>query len=62
MALPQRRVVVELRRIANEAEYRAALARIDELAASDELELAGEMDALANYVEAWEEARHRFGG
>jgi len=55
MALPQRRV--ELRRIANEAEYRAALARIDELASADDLESNGEMDALANYVEAWEEKR-----
>jgi hypothetical protein len=54
MALPQRRV--ELRRIANEAEYRAALVRIDELAGADDLESNGEMDALANYVEAWEEA------
>lgn len=54
MALPQRRVVVELRRIASESEYRAVLARIAELADSDDLELAGEMEALANYVEAWE--------
>ncbi len=53
MALAQRRVV-ELRRIANEAEYRAALARIEELAAAEDLESAGEMEALANYVESWE--------
>ncbi len=56
MALAQRRAV-ELRRFANEAEYRAALARIDELASADDLESAGEMEALANYVEAWEERR-----
>lgn len=58
MALAQRRAV-ELGRIANEAEYRAALARIDELASADDLEAAGEMEALANYVEAWEEKRPR---
>ena len=56
MALPQRRAV-ELRRIASEAEYRAALARIAELGDADDLESAGEMEALANYVEAWEEKR-----
>ncbi len=56
MALAQRRVV-EARRIATEAEYRAALARIDELAAAEDLESVGEMEALANYVEAWEEKR-----
>jgi hypothetical protein len=56
MALPQRRVaVVELRRIATDAEYRGALARIAELADADDLESSGEMEALANYVEAWEE-------
>ena len=59
MALAQRRVVVELRRIATEAEYRAALARIDELAGADDLESAGELDALANYVESWEEKQPR---
>ncbi len=59
MALAQRRVVVELRRIANEAEYRAALARIEELASAEDLESAGEMEALANYVESWEEKRAR---
>jgi hypothetical protein len=57
MALPQRRVAVELRRIATEAEYRAALARIAELADADDLESSGEMEALANYVEGWEEKR-----
>jgi antitoxin component HigA of HigAB toxin-antitoxin module len=58
MALPQRRAaVVELRRITSDAEYQAALARIAELADADDLESAGEMDALANYVEAWEEAQ-----
>ncbi len=54
MALAQRRVV-ELRRIANEAEYRAALARIEELATAEDLESVGEMEALANYVESYEE-------
>ena len=53
MALAPRRVV-ELRRIANETEYRAALARIDELATADDLESVGEMEALANYVESYE--------
>jgi antitoxin component HigA of HigAB toxin-antitoxin module len=48
-----------LRRIANEAEYRAALARIEELASAEDLESFGEMDALANYVEAWEAKRDR---
>ena len=59
MALTQRRVAVELRRIANEAESRAALARIDELRSADDLESVGEMEALANYVESWEEKRDR---
>jgi len=56
MALPQRRVV-ELRRIATDAECRAALARIEELASAEDLESVGEMEALANYVEAYEETR-----
>jgi antitoxin component HigA of HigAB toxin-antitoxin module len=56
MALAQRRIeVVELRRITNEAEYRAALARIEELIPLDDMESIVELDALANYVEAWEE-------
>jgi hypothetical protein len=58
MALTQRRVV-EIRRIVNETEYRAALARIDELASADDLESVGEMEALANYVESWEEKQAR---
>ena len=58
MALTQRRVV-EIRRIVNETEYRAALARIHELASADDLESVGEMEALANYVEAWEEQQAR---
>ena len=57
MALTQRRVVVELRRIANEVEYRAALAHVEELAPADDLEAIGELEALANYIEAWEESR-----
>ena len=58
MAVTQRRVVVvELRAIGNEAEHQAALARIDELASAEDLESVGEMEALANYVEAYE-ARH----
>lgn len=61
MALAQRRVV-EPRRIATEADYRAALARIDELASADDLESAGEMEALANYVESWEEKHPRSDG
>ena len=59
MALTQRRIVGELRRIANEAEYHAALARIEELGSAEDLESFGEMDALANYVESWEEKRDR---
>ena len=56
MALTQRRVL-ELRRIATEPEYRAALARIEQLSATDDLESCGELETLANYVEAWEESR-----
>jgi antitoxin component HigA of HigAB toxin-antitoxin module len=58
MALTQRRVV-EIRRIASEADYRAALARIDELASAEDIESVGEMEALANYVESWEEKHAR---
>lgn len=58
MALAQRRIeVVELRSITNEAEYAAALARIQELIPFDDLESILELEALANYVEAWEEQR-----
>ncbi len=58
MALAQRRIaVVELRRITNEAEYRAALARIEALIELDDMESIVELDALANYVEAYEERR-----
>lgn len=53
MAVAQRRFV-ELRRISTDAEYRAALARIEQLVAADDLESVGELEALANYVEAWE--------
>ena len=56
MALTQRRAV-EIRRIANDSEYRAALARIEELANADDLESFGEADALANYVEDYERTR-----
>lgn len=58
MALAQRRIeVVELRSITNEAEYAAALARIQELIPFDDMESILELEALANYVEAWEERR-----
>lgn len=43
------------RRIENDDEYRAALARIDELSYADDLESNGEMEAWANYVEDYEE-------
>jgi hypothetical protein len=43
--------------IQNEAEYRAALARIEQLAPLEDLEAAGEMEAWANYVESYEEKR-----
>ena len=56
MALTQRRAV-EIRRITNDSEYRAALARIEELSALDDLESFGEADALANYVEEYESRR-----
>ena len=59
MALPQRRVAFELRRIASEADHRAALARIAELAEADDLESAGELETLANWVEGWEEKHAR---
>ena len=59
MALPQRRVSVELRRIASDADYRAALARIAELVDTDDLESSGELETLANWVESWEEKRPR---
>ena len=58
MALAQRRIeVVELRRITCEEEYRAAIARIQELIPLDDVESIAELDAWANYVEAWEERR-----
>ncbi|HXU71988.1 MAG TPA: hypothetical protein VN947_21800 [Polyangia bacterium] len=58
MALAQRRIeVVELRSIASEAEYAAAIARIQELLPFDDMESILELEALANYVEAWEEKR-----
>jgi hypothetical protein len=57
MALTQRRV--ELRGITTEAEHRAALARIEQLSTAEDLESVGEMEALANYVEAWEETHAR---
>ncbi|HEY2748152.1 MAG TPA: hypothetical protein VGL86_26190 [Polyangia bacterium] len=60
MALAQRRIeVVELRRITSDAEYRAALARIEELIPSDDLESIAELEAWANYVEDYEEQRQR---
>jgi hypothetical protein len=46
---------VPLRAITSDAEYRDALARLEELGDTDDLEVFGEMYALANYVEAWEE-------
>jgi hypothetical protein len=60
MALAQRRIeVVELRSITSEAEYAAAVARIQELLPFDDMESILELEALANYVEAWEEKRSR---
>ena len=60
MALAQRRIeVVELRSITSEAEYAAALARIQELIPFDDMESILELEALANYVEAWEERHSR---
>jgi antitoxin component HigA of HigAB toxin-antitoxin module len=60
MALAQRRVeVVEVRCITNESEYRAALARIEELLPFDDLESIAELECWANYVESYDERRRR---
>jgi antitoxin component HigA of HigAB toxin-antitoxin module len=58
MAVTQPRVV-EPRAIRSEHEYRVALARIDQLIPLEDLESAGELDAWACYVEAYEERRAR---
>jgi antitoxin component HigA of HigAB toxin-antitoxin module len=58
MALAQRRIeVIEVRRITNESEYRAAIARIEELIPLDDVESIAELECWANYVEAWDTKR-----